>query len=219
MRLRFYQAYPNSGASCVGTIALSIAPSDIMRVNKLHWTHEANFWGTNKSTFKIVKSSVESKWYYPGDKCNSLPIINNTWNLATASDNIYLRVTEFDANGEVAYKEERTFKFSNSVTFNAGNASKIGYSVSGTFGDDSVDSIEYTYTRSTGDDDLCVCEIGYIDSYIIAPAKLGAKTGYQMKTWGNEYFSVSFIPVDMRNEAEIKSFLFGRRNRNNNNIY
>lgn len=225
MRLRFYQAYPNNGAACIGTIALSIAPGDIMRVNELTWTHDANFWGTNKSTYKIVLSSIESKWYYPGDKNNPLALINTTWNLAEASDNIFMRVTEFDENGSETVKAGRTFKYSWSVSanvsgeFGISDAIKIGLGVSGEYGQEEVDTKEYTYTKSTGEDDLLDCEICYIDSYIIAPAKLGAKTGYQMKTWGNEYFSVSFIPVDMRNEAEIKSFLFGRRNRNNNNIY
>lgn len=226
MRLEFYQAYPGSGAACIGTIALSLAPSEIMRINKIAYTYEQNFWGNNWSSYRITRDDVESKWYYPGDKNNPLPVINSPWNLAVASDNLYMRVYEFDASGTTTIKKGKTFKQSWSVTANvsgelgsgkdAETAAKIGLGVSGSYGEETVWADECTYSIVEGNDDLLDCEICYIDNYILHPSMHGGKKqGYEMKAWGNEYFSASFIPVDTRKEAQIKRFLLGRKSRLN----
>ena len=226
LRLEFYQAYPNSGTACIGTIVLSLAPSDVMRVNKVAYTFDVNFWGNNWSSYRITEQDVESKWYYPGDKYNPLPLINSPWNLAVASDNLYMRVFEYDASGTTTIKKGRTFKQSWSVTANlsgelgsgkdAKNAAKIGLGVSGEYGEETVWTDECTYSLVEGNDDLLDCEICYIDNYIFHPSMHGGKKpGYEMKVWGNEYFSASFIPIDTRKEYQVQQFLLGRKSRLN----
>ncbi len=228
MRLEFYQAYPNNGTACIGTIALSLSPSDVMRINRIAYTFETNFWGNNWSSYRISENDIESKWYYPGDKDTNLATINSPWNLAEASDNLYMRVYEYDQSGTSTVKKGHTFKKSWSVTGelsgevdfgggkNSGVTGKIGLGVSGTYGQEDVWTDECTYSMVEGNDDLLDCEICYIDNYIIHASMNGGKEpGYILKTWGNEYFSASFIPVDTRNEYQIKRFLLGRKSRQN----
>lgn len=221
MRLQFFQAYPNSGVSCVGSIVLSFSPDEIMYVDRCYNTFEWNFWGNNWSSYQVNVSDIESKWYYPGDKNNPLPIVGATWNLSKESDNLFLRVYEFDPSGSESISKSHIFKrslsVSTSVNPNVGitDAIKLGLGVSGSWGDEISDSRQYTYTRSTSSDDLDDCEINYTDKYILTSSVKDGENGYQLETFGNAYYSVSFVPINIEDKYQIQQFLLGRRNRNN----
>lgn len=71
----------------------------------------------------------------------------------------------------------------------------------------------YSYTITDTSDDLLNCEINYIDNYIIATTNNNGKKEYQLKDFGNEYFAVSFLPVDKRKEYQIRQTLLARKSR------
>ena len=220
MRIAYFQSHPGSGTSCVGSHVLSIAPNEIMYVEKCYRTFQWNVFGNNWSSYTITTSDIQSKWYYPGDKYNPLPFIGSSWNLSQVSSNLFMRIQEYDPDQSVTRTKEHYYKQSSSVNANASvevpvNVVKIGLGVSGSYGEESYYKDSYSYTTSATSDDLDDCEINYSDNYIIASTIHNGENGYILKAYGNEYFSVSFIPIDTRNEYKIQQFLLGRKNRNN----
>lgn len=168
-------------------------------------------WFSEKSVFKITESDIESKWYYPGDQNNPLPLINTSWNLATTSDNLYIQVMEYDPDITDVKSYERTFKRSNSVSVKGdGTVIKIGLGLTGSHGEEEEYSEKITVTTTKKSDDLQDCSMSYADNYIVHHDNDG---NYVLNSWGNEYFSVSFLPVDNRNIYQIQQFLLGRKER------
>lgn len=221
MRLLFFQAYPNNGVACVGSMVLSFSPQEIMHVDRCYYTFEWNLIGNNWSSYQVTISDIQSKWYYPGDKENPLPIVGSTWNLSKESDNLFLRVYEFDPSGSESFTKSHVFKRSLSVESNVNpsvgitDAVKLGLGVSGSWGSEISDSGQYYYSRSTDSDDLDDCEINYTDRYILTSSVKEGKNGYQLETFGNAYFSVSLIPINIEDKFQIQQFLLGRKDRNN----
>ena len=222
IRLLYFQNYPNTGVSQIGSSVLALDPLEIFYVKRVYRKFEWNIWGNDWSKFTITKADIESKWYYPGDKPNPIQWVNTTWNLATMSDNIWVKVVEYDPAGTESYSDTKTFKKSWSVTVSVNGESpvgekegkKIGYGVSGTYGDEEPEVIVFSWTRNVGSDELGEFEMRYTDRYA---TKDGSKTSgglYNLNDWGNEYFSVCFLPIDSRKEYEIRQALLGRKSRN-----
>lgn len=218
-RIQFFQGFNSGSASSVGSWTLSVAPLEIMAVKKL--THTFNWdWFSDWSTYKITQADIESKWYYPGDTGNDLPMISTNWNLASVSDNMWVRIVEYDPDRVVVEKKSHGVKKSRSVTAELTgqgeikNIVKIGLGVSGSFGSEDVDETEYTMTTTLTSDDLGEAELNYVDNYIIARASRGGKSGYELKSWGNGYYSFTLLPINTSNEYQIKEFLKERKNRN-----
>ncbi len=210
IRIQFFQSYPSSGASAVGGATLSLAPQEVLRVNKMYFVWDWG-WFSEKSVFTITESDIESKWYYPGDQNNPLPLINTSWNLATTSDNLYIQVMEYDPDITDVKSYERTFKRSNSVSVKGdGTVIKIGLGLTGSHGEEEEYSEKITVTTTKKSDDLQDCSMSYADNYIVHHDNDG---NYVLNSWGNEYFSVSFLPVDNRNIYQIQQFLLGRKER------
>lgn len=224
IRLQYFQDFPNTGVSQIGSSVLAVEPLEIFYVKRVYRRFEWNFWGNNWSKFTITKADIESKWYYPGDKPNPIQWVNTTWNLASMSDNIWVKVSEFDLTGTESCKETKAFKWSQSVTVEESGevgvsykelvSVKKGYNVSGTYGQEQSESREFNWSRNVGSDELGEFELCYTDHYA---TKVGSKTSgdsYILNSWGNEYFSVCFLPIDNRNEYEIRQTLLGRKSRN-----
>ena len=222
IRLLYFQNYPNTGVYQIGSSVLALDPLEIFYVKRVYRKFEWNIWGNDWSKFTITKADIESKWYYPGDKPNPIQWVNTTWNLATMSDNIWVKVVEYDPAGTESYSDTKTFKKSWSVTVSVNGESpvgekegkKIGYGVSGTYGDEEPEVIVFSWTRNVGSDELGEFEMRYTDRYA---TKDGSKTSgglYNLNDWGNEYFSVCFLPIDSRKEYEIRQALLGRKSRN-----
>ena len=57
-------------------------------------------------------------------------------------------------------------------------------------------------------------DINYVDNYILTSLYKNGNNGYQLKAFGNEYYAVSFLPIDIREEYQIQQFLLGRKSRN-----
>ena len=132
LRLEFFQGYPISGTARVGGYPISVAPEEIMSVKKCFHTFQWNFFGNNWSSYSISLGDVESKWYYPGDNNNVLHTSGTSWNLFSASDNLFLRVLEFDSDGTKTVSQTCTCKTTNVVSAQAsGEYLKINYGVNG----------------------------------------------------------------------------------------
>lgn len=214
LRLEFFQGYPNNGTASVAAYPISVAPAELFYVTKCFRTFTWNFWGNNWSTYSISIDDIESKWYYPGDKDNPIHTSGTTWNLFAATDNLFLHVFEFDPSGTTTKSKECTNKESSSVKMDAsGEYKKINLGVSGTQSTENSWKDSYSYTITDTSDDLLNCEINYIDNYIIATTNNNGKKEYQLKDFGNEYFAVSFLPVDKRKEYQIRQTLLARKSR------
>ena len=217
IRMDCYLAFPNSGTASIGTMTFSIAPEEAMYVKRLYYTFQWIATGNNWSSYVIKREDVESKWYYPGDHYDlTLQPIGSQWNLAKQSDNLFIRIYEYDASGQVTDSSSRRYKQSKSVSANA-NASfgKVGLGVSGSYGEETEWTDQYNFTREIGSDQLGTSEVCYIDNYVNYPMTKNGKSGYQLKTWGNAYYAFSLLPYDTRNDYQIRQFLLGRKNRNN----
>lgn len=211
IRVQYYQDSNNGGAGSIGTTVLSIAPSEIMYISRMYVTFDWNFWGNNWSSYTIYAADIEPKWYYPGDKNNPLQTVNTSWNLATMSDNIWIKVCEYDPSTTVTYSKTATFKQSYSVSSSSNSTwEKVGYGVSGSYGDEVTHTETFSVTKTTGSDDLGDCWMTYMDNTITASTNGNT---FQLKSIGNEYFAITYVPIDIRNEYQIQQFLLGRKNR------
>ena len=193
----------------------SIAPEEIMYVEKLFNTFQWNFFGNNWGSYTIKTADRQPKWYYPGDKPNPLIWIETNWNLSKEMENLYIKLTEVDPVGEETFEETITFSKNSTsmleVPFGEEDSIKIAFGT-----DENEDRVVHKqYTIPTGPDDLGPGEVTYSDNYVIAKTVQNGKSGYQLKTFGNAYYSVSFLPIDKRNEYEISEFLLGRKERIN----
>lgn len=216
IRIQFFHAFPSgSSAGCVGSIVLSISPNEIMYVDKCYRTFQWNVFGNNWSSYTITSSDIESKWYYPGDKNSPLPLIGKTWNLSKESDNMFMKVLEYDPSGTETLTDTRTYKKTDSVTISISGEDTKKTSLGINWGNEDSWAADYSYAKSVGSDELGDCEINYIDNYILTASTKNGKSGYQLKAIGNTYFSASFIPIDSRDEYQIHQFLLGRNSRNN----
>ena len=222
IRLQYFQAFPNSGVSQIGSSVLVFEPKEIMYVKKVYRTFKWNLFGNNWSSYTITKADIEPKWYYPGDKPNPIQWINTTWNLAKMSDNIWVKVLEYDPAGKESWSNTKTFKWSKSVSTNEsvevgatveGITLKRGFGVSGSYGEEKSESHVFNWERTTGSDELGEFEMSYTDYYATENGA-GSGDSYILKSWGNEYFSVCFLPIDKNNEEQIKATLLGRKDRN-----
>ena len=213
IRVTYYQDANNGGAGSIGSNVLSIAPSEIMYVTRCYSTFDWNFWGNNWSSYTIYSADIEPKWYYPGDKNTPLPMVNTAWNLATASDNIWIKVSEYDPSSTETYTYTASFKQSFSVSFTNYVWKKIGLGVSGSYGTEGTNTESVSVTRTLGSDDLGDCWHNYVDNVITSSSTQNNVSGYQLKSIGNAYFAMSFIPIDTRNEYQIQQFLLGRKYR------
>jgi len=221
---KFYQAYPSSGATCVGELVFHVAPEDAMYVERYHRKTTWNWFGNNWSSYEILASNIKSKWIYPGDERNadytSLSIISTSWDLSKLSDNIYMDVYEYDESATISKTQEGNFKQSFSVG-KSSNAEvgidkiiKFGLGVTGSFGGENTWKESYTYTYTKGSDDLGSSQINYIDNYILATETRNGKAGYVLKAVGNKNYAVSFLPIDSRDEYTILQALRNRKQLN-----
>lgn len=64
--------------------------------------------------------------------------------------------------------------------------------------------------RAQSSDDLGDCWMTYMDNTITASTNGNT---FQLKSIGNEYFAITYVPIDIRNEYQIQQFLLGRKNR------
>ena len=215
IRLQFFQAYPNGDANCVSSIVLSISPGEIMYVDKCYRTFQWNVFGNNWSSYTITSSDIESKWYYPGDKNNPLPMIEKTWDLSKESSSLFMKVLEYDPSSTKTVTESCSYRMADSATFAIFENEQEKTSLGIIFDDEESSSASFTYTITAGSDDLGGCEMNYIDNYILSSTFQNGKNGYQLKAYGNSYFSASFLPVDMKDEYQIQEFLLERKSRNN----
>lgn len=200
---------------------LSIAPEDVMYVEKLFHTFQWNVFGNNWSSYTIKQEDIQLKWYYPGDLPNPLICFKTGWDLTKEMGNVFIKVKENDPVGSETHNETMTFKKGSELLFDfsqQGDDSSVNVPFKIGYGFDDVNTtvVNITYTIPTGPDDLGLGEVNYSDNYITAKTTLNGETGYQLKTFGNSYFSASFLPIDMRNEYEITQFLLGRKSRNRN---
>lgn len=224
IRLLYFQDFPNTGVSQIGSSVLALEAQEIFYVKRVYRKFEWNFWGNNWSKYTITKADIESKWYYPGDKPNPIQWVNTTWNLATMSDNIWVKVLEFDPTGTESGSDTKAFKWSKSVTLEETGevgasykeivSVKKGYGVSSTYGQEQSESRVFSWTKNKDRDELGEFEMCYTDHYINKPGSQSNSTSYILKSWGDEYFSVCFLPIDNRNEYEIRQTLLGRKSRN-----
>ena len=217
IRFQYYQDSNGGEAGYIGSNVLSIAPGDLMFISKCYSTFDWNFWGNNWSSYSLSAVCVEPKWYYPGDYYNPLPLVNTAWNMATSSDNIWIKVLEYDPSATESYTVTKAFKQSFSVSLSANGSfwEKCGLGVSGSYGVEHTESKSFTVTKTTGSDDLGDCDLNYVDNIIIASTEHDGNSGFVLKSIGNEYFSVSYVPIDTRNEYQIRQFLLGRKSRTN----
>lgn len=213
--IQYYQNLNNGSVAYIGANTYSISPSELMYVSRIYYTFDWNFWGNNWSSYTIHSIDIEPKWYYPGDKYNPLSLVNTAWNLATASDNIWLKVSEFDISSTETITMSGSFKRSSSVSYNNndGTWEKHGFGVSGTYGTEEVDNVSFNITRTYSSDELGDSWFSYMDNIIISSSTLQSVSGFQLKSIGNDYYSISYIPIDTRNEYSIQQFLLNRKNR------
>ena len=208
IKLQYYQNYPGTGASQIGSSVLAFGPEEIMYAKRLYHTFQWNL-GDNWSGYKITKADLEPRWYYPTAGSNVIYWVNTTWNLSTMSDNIWVKVLEYDPTGTETYSDTKTFKRSWSVSpsvtgevpVGKKEGTKIGFGVSGEYGQETSESVEFKWTRNTGSDELGEFELRYMDNYIIGPSSRGV--GFKVNSWGNGYFAVCFLPIDSRNASQI----------------
>ena len=214
LRLQFFQGYPNNGTACVAEYPISVAPEELISIARCFRTFQWNFFGNNWSSYSVSLNDVESKWYYPGDKNNPLYTTGATWNLSQETDNLFLRVIEFDPEETKTFSTTIMWKETNSASVQAsGEVKKVNLGVSGSNSKETSRSDTYTITKTLSSDDLLHCEINYIDSYIIAKLEMDGRIGYQLKDFGNEYFAVSLLPIDTRNEYQVRQSLLERKSR------
>lgn len=215
IRIQYYQNLSNGGVDYIGANTYSIAPSEIMYISRLYYTFDWNFWGNNWSSYTIYSVDIEPKWYYPGDKSNTLSLVSTAWNLATASDNIWLKVSEYDIASTETYTMTGSFKQSFAVSYNETDNTweKHGLGVSGTYGSEEVENESFNITRTYASDELGDCWLSYMDNIIISSATQQNVSGFQLKSIGNDYYSISYVPIDTRNEYSIQQILLNRKNR------
>lgn len=214
IKIEFFQDLNEEGASRIGTISLSIEPRDIMYIEKCHYTLKWGLFIKTVSTYSLSTDDIKSKWYYPGDKGGALTVMNTTWNLAKASDNIWVKISEIDDTKTYSQSVTQSFKHSASVQGDAsyGDSKKIGLGVSGSYGYENTTSKTFNVTCTEGSDDLGTCFIEYVDGIVTDDGYYSGKgNGYQLKRLGNAYCSFSFIPIDIRNEYEITQCLRNRK--------
>lgn len=206
LRLYFFQSYPNSGVATVGNMVFSVSMDEIMYAKSMKREWGWN-WFKDWSTYTITRTQLEPKWYYPGDKANSIQMITTSWDLSALSDNLYIRVEEYDPDQIVSYAQEYDFKRALSIS---SKLEKIGLGINGS----QEESYKQSYTVNTThkSDELGVFPMCYVDNYIVASKPDGK---YVLKTWGNEYINVSFLPFDTGDEYTIQQFLRGRKSRLN----
>ena len=186
-----------------------------MYVEKCYRTFDWNFWGNNWSSYTVTVNDIQSKWYYPGDKPNPLLCLGTKWDLAREMNNMFIKMTEVDPIGEEKHDETYTFKKSTNLIFDSPNEDGESFKLDLGIDDEESQLIHVTYTIPTGPDDLKPSEINYSDNYIIAKGKKNNKSGYYLKAIGNVYYSVTILPIDMRNEFAVKQALLNRKKRNN----
>ena len=223
-RIETVLADPNGGTDSAGDLALSIAPEDLFYVKKLQHTFQWNFFGNNWSSYWITRDDIEPKWYYPGDSGNPLPKTKATWNLALMSDNLHMRVSEYDEKGQEKFSKGFLFKKSSSVEIKGSAEAtipipavpvKLGLGVTGTFGREEQWNDSYEFVRETGSDQLVEYpELLYTDKYIYHPMTQNGVSGYQLTTYGNKYCAFSFLPIDTDDDYDLRQFLRGRKSRN-----
>lgn len=214
IKIEFFQDLNEEGVSNIGSISLSIEPKDIMYIEKCHYTLTYGLFIKTVSTYALAKEDIKSKWYYPGDEGGALTVMNTNWNLAKASDNIWVKISEIDDTKTYSQSVTQSFKHSASVqgTVDYENSTKIGLGVSGSYGYEDTSSKTFTVTCTEGSDDLGGCFIEYVDNIVTDKGYYSGKgDGYQLKRLGNAYCSFSFIPIDIRNEYQITQYLENRK--------
>lgn len=204
IHIQFFQSYPGNGASSVGSMVFSVSMDDLLYVKSMKHTWNWD-WFSDWSTFTITEAELEPKWYYPGDKANSIQMITTSWDLSAVSDNLYIRVEEFDPAQTVTITKGRDFKRALSMSL---NNEKIGLGITNSMEESYSDS--YSVTTTHGSDELGDFPMYYVDNYIIARNSDGK---YVLNAWGNEYINISFLPFDTRDKYSVQNFLLGRKSR------
>lgn len=215
IKLEFFQNSKEGGSGFIGSINLSIRPHEAMYIKKLHRTFQWNFFGNNWSSYSISSiDDIEPKWYYPGDRGGALSIINTTWNLSNVSDNIWIKISEFDEESITTEEKSQSFKHSSSVQANAsGTLKKIGLGVSGSYGEEKSVTSHFKYQVNHGADDMGDCFLEYADNIVTNKGIFTKGAGYKLKVLGSDWCTFSFIPIDIRNEDRLIEYLYKRKER------
>ena len=205
IKIDVYQKPTNGSSSIITSFYFDIDPSELMYVTKCNRNYHWNIFGQSWNTYTIQQSYIEPKWYYPVDL--SLPVINNHWNLASGSDNIWLNISEMDQSATITTTHSVTFKQSNTVAITSSTtgdeAIKMSYGVSNSYTQEISTTETKTIVTQQDSDILGTSYVEYTDNIVT-----GTTTGgYSLKCYSTGRFQFSLIPVDMTNEQSILSYL------------
>lgn len=203
IRIDYYQLTSDGNLGITGTFVFDIAPEDLIYAEKCYRNYHWNVLGQSWNTYTIDASCIKPKLYYPSSKSNSLFVVTR-WNLAAASNNMVLRISEFDKENTKTETTTASFKLSTNFSFN----SEIGAGIDGiklSYGLKSAINPEITITKTLTvvskeePDNLGEIILDYADN-VVLKAENG---GYVIKEYDNGRFRCSVLPIDMSNEYTI----------------
>lgn len=206
IKIDVYQKTGTVPSNIITSYYFDLEPSELMYVSKCNLNYHWNVFGQSWNTYTIQQSFIEPKWYYP--KGLSLSVIDNHWNLATASDNVCLLISEVDDAATITTTTSLTFKQSNTVslttsTSGEAEAVKSSYGTSNSYTIETSSTETKTIVKKQDSDDMGPSSIAYIDNIVTG----ADASGYYLKCYSTGRFLFSVIPVDMSNELSIINYL------------